>query len=809
MSKKNILNLILVVLGCSCLLSSCISAEDYMTDNGHSDTIEFVARQISYDGYTVQTKATTVNNFENHIHNCYFLVFNATGQKVYGPISLSDLTAQRISRHELLSKLGNQTTCTACFIANVPASEVDKISTLGDLDNAVLDINYSTVSVEDSSNDNKESFFSVPQFDLSGNGTAVQCMPMFGMGTCDLSSADIFQVPLKRLFAKVSVNMGVSSTSAEFDILATHLFNLPKKVKLIESSDESKWVKSDESFVIQQIVAPIVDDNITGGVAGYLSNAYEFYFYVPEYYLSSTDDGSGNYGNQKFKPNMFDTDKLPVFVRVYGKYKDNLITNSQDVTYDLYLGENASTSFTLKRNMYYKNLVKVNGITNSKDGEGTTLDCRVDVSRLNDVEVFGQTANCYIIGSTGTYKYPAVKGVWKGGLNNIPDSLKCTKGTNLRILKQDNDGIKLENLVYDSEACEFSFDITAIDTGTGAVSSNDGNIILTLEYTEGGKVKTDWSWHFWFVNGALLGMDAFEVESDQYPSGKYLMDRNLGARITLLLQETPGVADGLYYKYGHKEPYMINDYQGGGESTSYTWNSEKKSQTDPCPPGYRVPQSSVWDGNATKAHAAIPGVAESFRFWDNGSPYNILDDIYFPYSGYIDANKKLQAQGYDTRDTTYNYKRDIPEKQSSLSGLSNEVINYAQGPLRFTNVTYSKYDIDNLGYLRARDKDLEYGFKEKGIDIISCTVQIGSWKRSGLRCNANYTSTETLTGAQLKSKNETAYNRLVSVLSGKSGSNTDFIAGWISNIFSDPEIDFELNTTVNATNGYPIRCVKE
>ena len=790
-----------------------------MTDNGHSDTIEFVARQISYDGYTVQTKATTVNNFENQIHNCYFLVFNATGQKVYGPISLSDLTAQRISRHELLSKLGGQSTCTACYIANVPSGDVSKISTFEDLDNAVLDINYSTVGVKDSGN--KESFFSVPEFDLLGNGTTVQCMPMFGMGTCDLSSADIFQVPLKRLFAKVSVNMGVSSTSAEFDILATHLFNLPKKVKLIESSDESKWVKSDESFVIQQIVAPIVDDNITGGVAGYLTNAYEFYFYVPEYYLSSTDDGSGNYGNQKFKPNMFDADKLPVFVRVYGKYKDNLITNSQDVTYDLYLGENASTSFTLKRNMYYKNLVKVNGITNSKDGEGTTLDCRVDVSRLNDVEVFGQTANCYIIGSTGTYKYPAVKGVWKGGLNNIPDSLKCTKGTNLRILKQDNDGIKLENLVYDSEACEFSFDITAIDTGTGAVSSNDGNIILTLEYTEGGKVKTDWSWHFWFVNGALWGMDAFEVESDQYPSGKYLMDRNLGARITLLLQETPGVADGLYYKYGHKEPYMINDYQGGGESTSYTWNSEKKSQTDPCPPGYRVPRSSVWDGNATKAHAAIPGVAESFRFWDNGSPYNILDDIYFPYSGYIDANKKPQAQGYGQRDTTTNKSYTIPTNQTNLGTA--EASNYSDsyvatkngtGPVKFTEVEYIKYDINNLGIACAQDKEFRYSYLEKGTDIVSCKVQIGKWSRSGnlisgYKWTAVYnTAAKTLTGSQLKSQHESAYNRLISVINGKTGSNLDAFGDAITGFFTQPQMDVTL-PDINTSNGYQVRCVKE
>ena len=707
-----------------------------MTDSEHSDTIEFVARQISYDGHTVQTKSTSVNDFENEIHNCYFILFNASGNRVYGPVELSStLTPQRISRKDILSKLGSMnTTCTAYFIANVPSVYVTGLETITKVKETVLDITYSSVDVEDTNNESKPSFFVVPEFDLDGDGTATQCLPMLGKATCDLTKSNLFEVSLKRLFAKISVNIGVSSSLASFDILAAHLFNLPTKVKLTEPSGESAWVDDPNSFLQQQIEGPIDDDNISGGVSGYLTNAYEFYFYAPEYYLSSKPSTTQHYGDQKYKPQMYDTDKFPVLIRVFGKYKASITQEGQDVTYDLYLGEDASTSFTLKRNMFYRNMVKINGITNSKDGQGATLDCRVDVSELDEVEIIGQTANCYIIGKTGTYIYPACKGVWKGGLNSIPDSLKCTKGTTLRILYQDNNSIDLENLAFNPESCEFSFDVTSIDdSGTGLFASNDGNIILGLVYTENGVERTEWSWHLWFINGAVWGIDAFDVETEMYPSGKYLMDRNLGSRITLLFQDTPGVANGLYYRYGRKEPFIEEkkDYIGGGESTSYTWAGDKKSQTDPCPPGYRVPHSTVWDGDATKSHAVVRGVTEAFSF----------SNIYFPYSGYIDSSIEPQSQGYGTRDTTSKSNVKIPKEQNKIGytdaanytdgGLSALDPTNKTGPAIFTDVIYSRYNISNLGILSAQDKELRYGWVEAGTDIISCKVQIGKWKRSG------------------------------------------------------------------------------
>jgi hypothetical protein len=775
-------------------------------------------------GFNVSDNSTKAASdiFENRIVNAHFLLFDSAGNlMIHKPFE--DVTNNSIPSQEL--DLDLQTgTVTACFIANVPTSIVSGFTKLADMNAAVLSIDYYSGKVQDA--DNRQNFFVVPEFDLKGDGEAEQCIPMIGMAECNLDSGNVFDISLKRLFAKVSMNIGMGNIGLNnithtFDLLAVHLANLPTKVKLTEPERESDWVKDASAFLQQQIEGPIDGENISN------TNSYEFYFYAPEYWLNPTDDKSGNYGNQKFKPNMYDKSKYPLLIKLFGEYKGSLTAQGQGVTYDLYLGENASDNFTLKRNRHYKNYIKIKGITNSVNGTGTTLDCRVDVSELDEVEILGQTANCYIIGKIGTYLYPAYKGVWKKNWGEVPDDYKCTKGTTLKVLYQDNNSIKLDKLAFNKETCEISFDVTALDTGTGAIASNDGNVILGLAYTEGGVEKIEWSWHLWFVSGAVWGIEAFEISTDTYPNNNVMMNRNLGAKVTLAQQTTPGIALGLYYKYGRKEPFVGNAYRGGGESNKYSWiptdSKHDKSQTDPCPPGYRVPASTVWSGNATNEHASIPLLGDAFRYWNNNTPSTLqyTDDVYYPYSGYIDDNGKSQSQGYGKRDTTYNQSFNIPAgNQSNLS--TTDATNYSDnlvptnngtGPVKFTNVTYSYYDINNLGVALAQDKEFRYGHVEKGTDIITCSVQIGKWKRSGslfsgYKWTADYSSStvKTLTGSQLKSQHERAYNRLISVINGKDGSNLNLL---LDGFFKTPESKSEILDISSASYGYQVRCVKE
>lgn len=821
-SKRNISYKLLIISALLGLFTSCVTIEDPLPGNPKSEYFEFVARPISYNGQTVQTKATSVDDFENRIYNLYFMLYANDGTRVICKEVTSDIKTLRFSRHEIYSLLGNSKNCTACFVANVPGDIVNNLSDLTALNNAILDLAYVREMV--STGDNN-SFFVIPEFYLNGEGATTKCLPMFGKQALNIESADLFQIALKRLFAKVSVNISLATTGATFDLLAAHLFNLPTNVRLVEPENkktfESSWVKDPGAFLSQQIEGPIEGDDIYGdGATAFVPpRSYEFYFYVPEYYLLPKADNT----DEKYKPQMFDTSKRPVFVRLFGIYNEY-----SNITYDLYLGENASDSFTLQRNTHYINSMKINGITNSKDEEGDALDLRVEVTteQFDEVEVYGQTANCYIIGQTGTYKYPACKGVFKGGVNDIPDEMRCKReDTILKVIYQDNTSIRLENLNYNREACEFSFDVVSLDGGTGLISSNDGNVIVALAYEEGGQEKYEWSWHFWFQNGTSLDLDLgffdFDAANQTYPNGSILMDRNLGALPTSL--QNAGTVIGAYYKYGHKDPFFGGDYRGGGEWGTYDWSGTDKSVTDPCPPGYRVPASTVWSGNATKQHSGVP--YNAFIYWNGGTTgtFQTEDDIYYPYSGYIDENKTVQSQGHGVRDTLYNQSFTIPTNQTGLS--QTDALNYTDtdgivldprdntGPVKFTKVQYSKYDIDNLGRAIAQDKmEAKYSFTEKGTDIITCTIQTGIWKRSGsflrYKYTADYTNrpTTTLTGAQLKAQNETAYNRLVSVINGSDGSNLNLVfSGW----FSSPESKFDVIDLESTSYGYQVRCVKE
>ena len=68
---------------------------------------------------------------------------------------------------------------------------------------------------------------------------------------------------------------------------------------------------------------------------------------------------------------------------------------------------------------------------------------------------------------------------------------------------------------------------------------------------------------------------------------------------------------------------------------------------------------------------------------------------------------------------------------------------------------------------------------------------------------------ENLTGDQLISKYKGSYDRLISVLNGGTGSNTEQIGDAITGLFISPTVDFSSSKTINTDKGYPIRCVKE
>lgn len=186
--------------------------------------------------------------------------------------------------------------------------------------------------------------------------------------------------------------------------------------------------------------------------------------------------------------------------------------------------------------------------------------------------------------------------------------------------------------------------------------------------------KVVWSWHVWVTDAP---------QTMTYGNGTVFMDRNLGAAGT-----TAGGTDayGMYYQWGRKDPFyggektetsanafleakngtvvnpaypaldwafsksatttdgaaanpmtFYNDKVGTGynwlASPNATLWGEAKTLNDPCPPGYRVPETGAWE-DLISGRQYIDGVS----VWD-GTNYGMTythggQTAWYPAQGY-------------------------------------------------------------------------------------------------------------------------------------------------------------------------------
>lgn len=233
------------------------------------------------------------------------------------------------------------------------------------------------------------------------------------------------------------------------------------------------------------------------------------------------------------------------------------------------------------------------------------------------------TSNCYIISQAGTYTFNcSVKG---NGTESVGDPYTAEV---------------LWETMNTSDAVTQSSVISSVSLEDGCVrfstpeTFTPGNALIVVKNITG---KIVWSWHIWAVD---FDPDGF---AQIYPSGAMMMDRNLGA-----LNNVAGDARsfGLYYQWGRKDPFV-----GSGDSSLSTfaatspadvityvdrdsstdlldyavrypqrviknssWNNvdgywdDIKTQYDPCPPGWRVPDRDVWAGfNSSDAYYPAAG----------------------------------------------------------------------------------------------------------------------------------------------------------------------------------------------------------
>lgn len=267
------------------------------------------------------------------------------------------------------------------------------------------------------------------------------------------------------------------------------------------------------------------------------------------------------------------------------------------------------------------------------------------------------TANSYVITNEGTYIFDATV---KGNSNETigtPTTVEVVWET-LNISDSVTEGAVISSLSLEDGFVKFS----TPDNFT------EGNALIAVrDVTE----SIIWSWHIWAVK--------FDPEGDAqiYQSGAMMMDRNLGALNTI-----PGDVRsfGLLYQWGRKDPFV-----GSGDAKSSSvkaatypaeaiqyvqysdrvnnidyailnpnhfiqsssWNNdsrywgEYKTKYDPCPPGWRVPDSNseVWNGFSEVSYI------------NNGSFFEApmsTPTAYYPYTGRLYSQGSLDGVNGNT-----------------------------------------------------------------------------------------------------------------------------------------------------------------
>ena len=737
---------VLCLLGLVC---SCVEREFFEpAPKVEKDTpVVFTATPKGFTKANVGTRAGEeeddgsfdATRFENTIYNAYFLLFDNNGLlRIKGKATINDEGA--VSYNVGRDVLSIFPTFRICFLANVPESVFNDLTvnttTWSNLETYYFDVSYAPFS--------ETACLGVPQkADLNGDGIEEYAMPMFESKVVSApynSADDYYSIQLERMFAKVEISMALGiqddgnlfTSEPQFSLLDCEILNIPKKVPIVEKTGATHYSSdTGESNYDTGEISSYTDFEYIIYSSSQSSPSYKsLFFYVPEHKLGllpSPDTPATQ------KPTLLDGKNLrPVFAKITGFLTDRA-GKTYDATYSIYLGQTNNDNFDLSRNTKYINYVRLNGVSDPD------VDHRVEIEEISEmvdnlVEQKGQTANCYIIEGNGTYMLPAYKGAYK---LPDPDAVMCERGTNT-VLICDNPNINITIDPRLSKQSTIVFTVTGITTGDIDTNPNTGNAVIARIKDNG---EIDWSWHLWFVGNNSFSMGDVDlgdwtsniVKDQTLPDNTTsMMDRNLGTHSTVWTAN-PGVDLGLYYQYGRKEPYIGGSPVGGGSlegNTSWNRTDNKKSPTDPCPPGYRVPSQSVWEGtnnqNSTKAHYSgalnrwhIGEIysnsqnVTTFRYWDNrtngitqiDAPLYYNDDIYYPY-GFLESSTPTDIIPFNITDpisagADYEYTELIEEKRESSGFLGSTITTTTKYGV-YTNVTYKYSGRAQVGVLLSQ-----------------------------------------------------------------------------------------------------------
>lgn len=310
-----------------------------------------------------------------------------------------------------------------------------------------------------------------------------------------------------------------------------------------------------------------------------------------------------------------------------------------------------SEEFSVELNLsqgtrYYIKPYAING-----RGESRSTEIAYFITLSTDSEVFlsqGGTANCYIAS-------PVPSGVY---------SFDCTVQGN----SEDTVGtVESLEVLWEVDGCSATAThgtvISSVELKNGVLGIiklpsvvKEGNALIAAKDNDGTIL---WSWHIWITDTPV-------EQTYLNDSGTFVvLDRNIGAT-----RADRGEGDewldsrGLAYFWGRKDPFWYESYSfassfltleqsienptmtyysnrwtwgntswlGNGKYIPTLWMEDEKTKYDPCPLGYRVSVSRIWDGftSTGKSTAEL-------------SEFNVKGRYDYGWEFYVDTSKSTTA----------------------------------------------------------------------------------------------------------------------------------------------------------------------
>ncbi len=344
----------------------------------------------------------------------------------------------------------------------------------------------------------------------------------------DLLPVDIH---LTRLMAKISFKYVTASAASNLKVTRVIINNMPEKMRMEETPIEEDYPLGD--FETRSVT---IDKKLASG------EVYTFYMPANRRGVSdNTDAGLKNNG----------APEKALYVQLFVSSE----SNGSNFLYTIYLGENDTNDYNVRRNHNYNITLNIN-------------------SENRDQRVLAAPANCYVLGFNENimfdpYNRTETGGGWKYS-DYVNKNVKEKKIDHVDILWQEK-GVIGDNtngkLVYLDK-----YNRVNVTSGSTA-----GNAVIA-GYNEAGEIV--WSWHIWVNNDKpaqiskavsyyTFGWDASGIKTSagRVVKGRSLMQCNLGARSATAQDEN---AYGLIYQWGRKDPFFTQNSQnlsGGNVKT--------------------------------------------------------------------------------------------------------------------------------------------------------------------------------------------------------------------------------------------------